>query len=168
MPNPPDIATFPDLYQHAVSDRHWLGPFLSGHLMVEFMLRKLAIQHDGSITARVDKMRHFQLIELNSQIGTISASQKDVLVAINQMRNKLAHEITYDPTIDEMRAMWLAAAAAFSDLTDGISQGLGEMDVEGKLRALDSWVFSELFVQIAYDLHHAFIDMGGDHEVFAR
>lgn len=166
MPKPPAIPTFSDLYQHALGDRHWLGPFLSGHLTVEFMLRKLIAQYDANLTPLADRMRHFELIELNSQIGTINERQKEVLLTINRMRNNLAHQITYNPTVGEMKAMWRAAAAAFSDLTDGISQGLGEMDVEGNLNTLDSWVFSEFFIQITYDLHHAFMDMGGDDEVF--
>lgn len=166
MPKPPAIPTFTDLYQHALGDRHWLGPFLSGHLAVEFMLRKLVAQYDAKLTPLADKMRHFELIELNRQIGTITEQQRDVLLAINRMRNSLAHQITYDPKIGEMKALWRDAAAAFSDLTDGISQGLGEMDVEGSLHTLDSWVFSELFIQITYDLHRAFMELGGDDEVF--
>ena len=130
------------------------------------MLRRLIAQYDPKLTPLADKMRHFELIELNSQISTITEQQRDVLFAINKMRNKLAHQITYEPTIDEIEVMWRAAAAAFSDLTDGISQGLGAMEVERNLASLDSWVFSELFIQIAYDLHHVFIELGGDGEAF--
>lgn len=166
MPKPPAIPTFTDLYQHALSDRHWLGPFLSGHLTVEFMLRKLIAQYDTNLAPLADRIRHFQLIELNQQIGTITEQQKDALLSINQMRNNLAHQITYDPSIDEVKALWRKVAGAFSDLTDGISQGLDEMDVEGNVNTLDTWVFSELFIQIAYDLHHAYTNMGGDNEVF--
>ena len=166
MAKPPAIPTFSDLYQHAISDRHWLGPFLSGHLTVEFMLRKLVGQYDTKLAALAQNMKHFQLIDINGQIGTITESQKDVLISINQMRNRLAHQITYSPTVTEMKSIWIAAASAFSDLTDGISQGIAEIDVEGSLNSLDSWVFSELFIQIAYDLHHAYVDLGGDDEAF--
>ena len=113
-----------------------------------------------------DELRHKQLIDLNGQIDTISIAQKDVLISINQMRNKLAHQITYDPSIDEMMALWTQAANAFTDLTDGISQGLAEMRIEGNLNSLDAWVFSELFVQICYDLHTEFTERGGDEETF--
>lgn len=166
MPKPPVIPTFSELYTHALGDRHWIGPFLSGHLMVEFMLRKLVAQYDERLLLLAEKMRHAELIELNGQLGTVTEAQKNVLLEINTMRNKLAHQITYDPALNDMKAIWRAASAAFSDLTDGIGQGLTEMDTEGKLSALDSWVFSELFIQIAYDLHHAFIDMGGDEDSF--
>ena len=166
MAKPPTIPNFTDLYQHAIGDRHWLGPFLSGHLTVEFMLRKLVGQYDAKLTGLAQNMKHFQLIDINGQIGTITESQKDVLLSINQMRNRLAHQITYNPTLDEIRNIWTAAAGAFSDLTDGISQGIAEIDVEGNLNSLDSWVFSDLFIQIAYDLHHTYVDLGGDEEVF--
>ncbi len=166
MPKPPAIPTFSDLYQHALGDRPWLGAFLSGHLAVEFMLRKLISQYDVRLTAFADELRHKQLIDLNGQIGTISSAQKDVLIAINQMRNKLAHQITYDPSVAEMMSLWTQSANAFTDLTDGISQGLEEMKIEGNLNALDAWVFSELFVQICYDLHREYTNRGGDDETF--
>ena len=166
MPKPSAIPTFSDLYLHALGDRQWLGAFLSGHLAVEFMRRKLIGQYDVKLTAFGDELRHKQLIDLNGQIGTISSAQKDVLIAINQMRNKLAHQITYDPSIDEMKALWAQAAKAFTDLTDGISQGLAEMDIEGNLNSLDAWVFSELFVQICYDLQTEYTELGGHEETF--
>jgi hypothetical protein len=166
MPKPPTIPTFSDLYQHALGDRPWLGAFLSGHLAVEFMLRKLISQYDVKLTMFADELRHKQLIDLNGQIGTISPAQTDVLIAINQMRNKLAHQITYDPSIAEMMSLWTQSANAFTDLTDGISQGLEEMTIEGNLNTLDAWVFSELFVQICYDLHIEYTNRGGDDEVF--
>ncbi|WP_288483553.1 hypothetical protein [uncultured Novosphingobium sp.] len=166
MPKPPAIPTFSALYEHTLGDRPWLGAFLSGHLAVEFMLRKLVSQYDVKLTGFADDLRHKQLIDLNEQIGTISPAQRNVLIAINQMRNKLAHQITYDPSIDEMIGLWTQAAGAFTDLTDGISQGLAEMKVEGRLNSLDSWVFSELFVQICYDLHTEYTERGGDEEAF--
>ncbi len=166
MPKPPAIPTFSALYEHTLGDRPWLGAFLSGHLAVEFMLRKLVSQYDVKLTAFADELRHKQLIDLNGQIGTVSTAQKDVLISINQMRNKLAHQITYDPSIDEMMDLWAQAASAFTDLTGGISQGLAEMKIERSLYSLDSWVFSELFVQICYDLHNEYTEHGGDEEAF--
>lgn len=160
------VPTFSDLYQHAVANRGWLGPFLSGHLMVEFMLRKLISQHDKRLTVLSEKMRHAELIDLAAQLGHISPPQKDVLLAINRMRNRLAHQITYIPTLDELRSLWESARAAFTDLTDGIGQGISEMDIEGRIDHLDAWVFSEFFIQISYDLHQCFIDLGGDDESF--
>lgn len=166
MSKPPIIPSFSDLYQHALGDRPWLGAFLSGHLAVEFMLRKLIGQYDVKLTAFADKLHHKQLIELNGQLGTITPVQKDVLIAINQMRNKLAHQITFDPSLGEIMALWTQASNAFTDLTDGISQGLTEIEIGGNLDSLDAWVFSELFVQICYDLHIEYTNRGGDEETF--
>ncbi|MGR6466373.1 hypothetical protein [Rhizobium sp. PAMB 3182] len=166
MTKPPAIPTFSELYERAVSDRPWLGAFLSGHLAVEFMLRKLISRYDAKLTTLADELRHKQLIDLNGQIGTISPEQKEVLNAINQMRNKLAHQFTFSPSIGEMMALWGQAAEAFTDMTDGISQGLEEMGSEGNLDSIDSWVISELFVQICYDLHAEYTDRGGDEETF--
>ncbi len=166
MKKPPAIPTFSELYERAVSDRSWMGAFLSGHLAVEFMLRKLIGQYDAKLTTFADGLRYKQLIDLNGQIGTISPAQQGVLNAINQMRNKLAHQITFNPSIGEMIALWGQAAEAFTDLTDGISQGLEEMSNQGNLDSVDAWVISELFVQICYDLHSEYTDRGGHEESF--
>ena len=166
MVKPPAIPTFSELYQRALDDRPWLGAFLSGHLAVEFMLRKLIGQYDAKLTTFSDELHHKQLIDLNGQIGTISPAQKGVLNAINAMRNKLAHQISFNPSIGEMIMLWGQAAAAFTDLTDGISQGLEAMVREDSFDSVDAWVVSELFVQICYDLHAEYIDRGGDEEAF--
>lgn len=166
MAKPAPIPSFTDLYEHALNDRSWLGPFLSGHLMVEFMLRKLIAQYDTKLSKFAESLNHRSLIDLNHEIGSISEAQREVLLSINSMRNKLAHEITFNPSMDDMKDLWRRAASAFTDLTDGLAQGLEEMEIEEKIRHLDDWVFSEFFVQISYDLHHAFVEMGGDHEMF--
>ena len=82
------------------------------------------------------------------------------------MRNKLAHNITFDPTISELRSLWGLAQAAFNDLTDGIEQGLGKLRAVTRVEDAEDWVYGELFVQICYDLHSEFVDRGGDLEDF--
>ncbi|MBO6528395.1 hypothetical protein [Erythrobacter sp.] len=164
MANKSDIRSFTELYQHALTDKQWLGPFVAGHLMVEFMLRKLIGQYDPKLVPLADKMRHHELIDLNSQIETISSGQRDLLISINQMRNRLAHRIDYSPTVHELQMLWQLAAGSVSDLTDGIAQGREVLDTIGAVDDIGSWVFSELFIQISYDLHNEFTELGGDIE----
>ncbi|QGX40160.1 hypothetical protein E2H98_10955 [Permianibacter aggregans] len=48
--------------------------------------------------------------------------------------------------------IWRSAKAAFCDMTDGIEQGLAELESVEKLEDADRFHLNELFVQICHDL----------------
>ena len=160
------VNTFTDLYTKMMGGRPMLGPFLAGHLAVEYMLRRIIVIYNPALANLADDLNHARLISLNVDIGAINSAQRDVLVAINRMRNKLSHQISYEPTLAELRALFVNAASAFSDMTDGIEQGIGEIDAAAQLSDLEEYVISELFAQICYDLHSAYHELGGDMEDF--
>jgi hypothetical protein len=160
------VGSFTDLYQHTVGGNELLSAFLPGHLSIEFLLRKLLVQYDAKLERLGDQLTHARLVRLCSDLDLIDGPQREVLLSINAMRNKLAHQITYAPTLDELRALWSNAAKAFSDLTDGISQGIENLAKAKTVADLDGWEFTELFVQITYDLHHEYVDRGGDMDEF--
>ncbi|MFA6278443.1 MAG: hypothetical protein WC622_16975, partial [Pedobacter sp.] len=58
------------------------------------------------------------------------------------------------------------ASKAFNDMTDGLEQGLGEIKGKKSIRECDESVIPEMFVQISYDLHDIYQDLGGDIENF--
>ncbi len=157
--------SFTDLYQGMLSDRPLIGSLLPGHLAIEFLLRKLAQQYDLRLTKQVDRLRHAQLITFSFEIGTIDAEQHAVLTTINNMRNKLAHDIDYEPTLSQLLDLWRKAARAFDDLTDGIGQGIEDLEAASNIEMLQGYTIPELFVQICYDLQNEYIDRGGDHDL---
>ena len=161
-----DIANFTDLYQRAIDDRKIVGIFLSGHLSVEYLLRKILVIHDSSKQKLADEVTHARLIELVFGIGAIDAKQRDVLTQINRMRNKFAHQITYEPSVDELKIIYKAALRAFSDLSDGIYQGLEALERCSGVHDLEDYAIPELFIQICYDLHEKYHELGGDIEDF--
>ncbi|WP_019703256.1 hypothetical protein [Paracidovorax oryzae] len=161
-----DIASFTDLYQKVAGPGSVTSAVIAGHLTIEFLLRKLVSQYDTKLQSLADDLNHARLVALNREIGTISASQAAVLLQINQLRNKLAHQISYVPSIAELKVIFDAAAAAFTDLTDGIEQGQGELKKATAVEELEQWVLPELFIQVSYDLHHEYVDRGGDEELF--
>ena len=170
MPSPTptnnDIASFTDLYQKVAGPGSATSAVIAGHLTIEFLLRKLVSQYDPKLQSLADDLNHARLVSLSRDIGTISASQAAVLLQINQLRNKLAHQISYVPTIAELKLIFDAAANAFTDLTDGIEQGRGELKNAKTVEDLEEWVLPELFIQVSYDLHHEYVDRGGDEELF--
>jgi hypothetical protein len=161
-----DIANFTDLYQRAIDDRKIVGIFVSGHLAVEYLLRKILVIHDPSKQKLADELTHAKLIDLVFGIGAIDANQRDVLTQLNRMRNKFAHRITYEPTVGELKLIYKAALTAFSDLTDGIAQGLDALEACSGIHDLEDYAIPELFIQICYDLHEKYHELGGDIEDF--
>lgn len=161
-----EIGNFGELYDRMSNARPFVGALLTGHLAVEFLLRKIVHQYDNKLGKLADSLRHHALIELNHQIGSITDGQRALLIELNTLRNKLAHQIMFEPTINDLRVLWTRASLAFTDMTDGIEQGLGELNAAKGLMSLEQWVFSELFVQVCYDLHEKYKEFGGDFEVF--
>ncbi len=168
MKKKPDdhINDFTTLYEHAVGTESMISWVISGHLVIEFLLRKLIQISDARLVRLSDEMNHHRLILLNHDLGTLSDSQKETLLKINSLRNRFAHQISYRPTIVELKELYQTARRAFSDLTDGIAQGQQELDSATDPSQLDDWVIKELFVQISYDLHHKYLELGGDLEEF--
>jgi hypothetical protein len=95
------VQTFTDLYHRTVEGRPNLAVFLSGHLAIEYLLRKLITIYDPALGRVSDELSHAKLIALNADLGTITSKQREVLTRINKIRNKFAHEILYEPTVDE-------------------------------------------------------------------
>lgn len=160
------FQTFTDLYQRTVEERPILAAFLSGHLAIEYLLRKLITIYDPALGRISDELSHAKLLALNADVGTITGKQREVLTRINKIRNRFAHEILYEPTVDELRELFDLAAVAFTDLTDGISQGVEELVTCTDVQSLENYVIQELFIQICYDLHDEYISRGGDIEAF--
>ncbi|MCU8030896.1 hypothetical protein L5M51_14175 [Shewanella sp. SM73] len=161
-----EVKSFTELYQHCVYPNELLSTFLCGHLSVEFMLHKLACISDIKNQSKYNRYTYYQLVNVNFDMGNITQEQKDVLLAINQLRNKFAHKLNYLPKIQEFLGLYELAAGAFCDLTDGIDQGLDALRNLTNIDEFEQWDMSELFVQICYDLHEQYQDIGGDIEEF--
>lgn len=156
-----NVKNFSGLYQHVTEGNRLQSVLLPGHLAIEFLLRKLISQYDPRLSKLSDDLNHARLIELNLELENITNEQRNVLVTINSLRNKLAHQLTFSPTIEELVPLWVAASKAFSDMTDGIEQGLAALNGAKNVDDLEDWELSELFVQICYDLHSIYTDRGG-------
>lgn len=160
------IITFTDLYERTISEGNLISVFLPGHLVLEFLLIKIIEISQPRLLNLAEGLNHYKLIQLVYGLNFINENQRDVLVLINKIRNKFAHEITYSPTIEEIGSLLKKASLAFTDLSDGISQGLEEIKSKNSLDECEYWVISELFVQISYDLHEIYQNLGGDIENF--
>lgn len=168
MPKIKKIDCFTDLFEKstALENKSFLSHFISGHLMIEFLLVKIIEIKMPTLKEFVESLNHQKLIELAHGLTAITDDMKISLTAINRMRNKIAHDLTYEPSIIEYRDLILLAKTAFSDITDGIEQTLSELDGKVSIRECDEFIFPELFMQVSYNLHEIYQELGGDIEEF--
>ncbi|KJF98757.1 hypothetical protein [Photobacterium leiognathi] len=168
MPRAKGINSFTDLYERAVGirDNSFLSSFILGHLMTEYLLVKIAELKQPTLTKLIETLNHERLVELVFGLGELDEPMKETLLAINTMRNKLAHRISYTPSIIEYKNIVLLAQNSFSDMTDGFMQTLEEIEGKSSLDECDEFIFHEMFMQISYNLHELYIDLGGDWDIF--
>ena len=158
------IRSFDDAYEKIVSADTWtlMPRYLAGHLVIEHLLRKLIQLLEPRLSNLSDSLSHARLIDLVFDFQLISKQQRDVLLKINQIRNNFSHRLDYKPSLKELEILLKEASTTFSDLSDGITQGLGECYSAESIDDIEGWVISELFVQIMYDLESIYESNGGD------
>nr|WP_319570415.1 hypothetical protein [uncultured Draconibacterium sp.] len=160
------INTFSDLYEKTVTEDNLLSSFMTGHLVIEFLLVRIIKLSQPKLVDFAEGLNHYKLIQLVFGLSYIDEKQKEVLLLINKMRNKFAHHLTFEPTIIELEEILTKASKAFNDMTDGLEQGLDEVKGKRSIRECEEWVIPEMFVQISYDLHDIYQNLGGDMEDF--
>jgi len=160
------IKTFSELYEKTVSEDNSLSNFITGHLVIEFLMVRIIELSQPKLTDFTEGLNHYKLIQLIFGLNHIDEKQKEVLELINKMRNKFAHHLTFEPSIEELKEVLTKASIAFSDMTDGLEQGLGEIKDKRTVRECEDWVIPEMFIQISYDLHDIYQNLGGDIENF--
>ncbi|QYJ88954.1 hypothetical protein [Shewanella halotolerans] len=141
-----------EVYYRTLDERPDIGWFLQGHIVVEYMLRKRLVDITGSASKKLEKSGFYKVLLEAEKHDVVNKDQKNVLEKINGIRNRYAHELDYTPQLSEWLDIWRSAKAAFCDMTDGIEQGLAELESVDKLEDADRFHLNELFVQICHDL----------------
>lgn len=157
-----DIITFDQLYLDTIDPDGIISSFISGHLMIEFMLIKLVEIDSSKLSVCENKITHCRLIQLANGLDLISDEQTEVLMGINIIRNKFADNIAYRPNIEEVKALFVKAKTCFKDLNSGLIQGIAELEGKGSIYECKPYIYSNLFTQIAYDLHDVYQEFSGD------
>ena len=160
------IETFTDLFFKAAEPSDFISSFIMGHLVIEFLLLRIIEISSPNLVTFAESLNHHKLIQLVSGLGLISDDVKETLLSINGMRNKIVHDISFVPTVQEYKNILLQAQRAFSDMSDGISQSLSEIEGKAQIEECAGFIFPELFIQVSYDLHGIYQDLGGDNDAF--
>ena len=171
-PKPPRPRKKSDLFQQlygiAAGQNAILGTVLAGHLVIEFLLAELVVQKLGGQSRReVEGLSHSKLIDRNKSLNIVEEPLASFLHSINRFRNRFAHQLDFQPSKHEWLALFVEAEATLSDRTNGVYQGSEELRSKAHLDRVEAWVFAELFIQTAYDLHALYVASGGDKDRFA-
>jgi hypothetical protein len=157
-----EIIPFDQLYLNAVDPDGVISSFISGHLMIEFMLIKLVEIDSFKLSDCEDKITHCRLIVLAEGLELISESQANVLLNINTVRNKFTYNIAYRPTVEEIKHLFIIAKESFKDLNCGLIKGIAELEGKTSIYECKPYIYANLFTQIAYDLHEIYQEFSGD------
>lgn len=141
-----------NIYYETLNERPDIDWFLQGHVVIEYMLWKRLEVSNPSLGYELRKSSFHRILNAAYINGIIHLKSKEVIEQINKIRNKYAHELTFRPTLADWFHLWESAQAAFSDMTDGIEQGLEELRSINKLEDADKFHLNELFVQICHDI----------------
>ncbi|MBN2640912.1 MAG: hypothetical protein JXR78_04625 [Victivallales bacterium] len=153
------IHTYDDLFIR--NPNSLISTYILGHLQIEFLLVKIIEIHNANLYTFSLSLTHQKLIELAWGLKLINSNQKKALLEINRIRNKLAHDITFTPSVKEIIDLYLLAQDAFSDMTDGIAQGLEELKGKEVITEEFEMYLSDFFSQVQYDLHGIYCEQGG-------
>ena len=160
------IETYEDLF--ILEPNPLISTYILGHLQVEFLLHKIIEIIHPDLANFANSISHYKIIELAHGLGLIDKNHKDALVEINKLRNKLAHNITFVPSVKDFIRIFKLAQKAFTDMTDGISQGLDELNNIDEITEDFDFHISDMFSQIIYDLHPIYCNLGGHEWEFKK
>ncbi|WP_390240978.1 hypothetical protein [Vibrio sp. R78045] len=149
-----------DYLFHTIERSDFLSGFIVGHLVLESLMKKVVRKHDNGLGNYADKLKFSSLVGLCLEIGVLTKPQQTTMNAINKMRNKLAHNLEYEPSRQELKTLFELARGSFSDMTDGLSQGIEALSDPNWKHESGDYTLSDLFIQIAYDLD-LFDEQGG-------
>ncbi len=147
-----DLFDEMEIYYETLNDRPDIGWFLQGHIVVEFMLRKRLREKNTNKAVELSNSGFYQVLQATYENGIIDIERKEVLEEINRIRNKYSHELNYRPTLKEWIDLWESAQRAFTDMTDGLEQGLAVLNSSLSIETAERFHLNEFFVQICHDL----------------
>lgn len=157
-----------ELFRKAVDPNNFISTFILGHLWIEYLLVNIIKLKSNKSEKAIDRLTHSKLIDLVETYEVLDATQLETLRQINKMRNKLAHDISFEPSIMELKYLVSFAQSAFDDMTDGFEQTFSELEGKKSLKEVDEFVYPEMFMQIAYTLESVFVEIGGKLNSFEK
>ena len=142
-----------DYLFQVVENSDFLTGFIVGHLVLESLLKAEISRADSNVGRFSNRLVFASVVDLCQEMNIIKSDQAGTLRAINKMRNNLAHNLRYEPTRNEVKDLFIKAKSTFSDMTDGLDQGIETLSNPAWKHEPGDYTLADLFIQIAYDLN---------------
>ena len=81
------------------------GRTIKSHLISEIYIDRFLLKKMGLSRVADAKLSYYQKVTLLPEHGTPTAIIKPGLLRLNQIRNKVAHNLDFDLSVDELRPM---------------------------------------------------------------
>jgi hypothetical protein len=128
--------------------------FIRGHLYIENIMAELIkkVYHDSIAALEIGKM-YYKKVKLLKAIGAISSELEALLLGINQVRNKMAHQLHYRITFEECFELFVLAHKAGVDFSD--DRIYQDKDYSREVYFSDAGGISELMVNTFSELAYS-------------
>lgn len=137
---------------YKIENSDLMSGFIIGHLVLENLLIRNIERYDSKIGSHASQLGFASLLKLTHQLELIDSKQKAVIDSINKIRNRFAHDLHYSPLRTDLLNIFKSASRAFSDMTDGLEQGIETLSDPCWVYKIGDYTIADLFIQIAYDL----------------
>jgi len=115
------IKTFEELSEKILIYGNSLSTYMRGHLIIDFLYRKI-LQENPSKYSNIEKLSHSKLIDAMYDLQYINNNEKTVLVEINRIRNRFAHDIAFSPSVTEIKILFKNAQNIFFEFFEGFPE----------------------------------------------
>ena len=153
MKNKPNtIETFEELTEKILVRGDLLSTYLRGHLMTEFICKKILRVKPNKYLKHIEKMGYYELTKALYELQYINDEEKKVLLEINKIRNSFAHDLTFFPTVVDLRILFQNAHNTFLEFFDGFSRSLKKLDEIEQISSSEIEILIDFFMEILYNL----------------
>jgi hypothetical protein len=88
-----------------------------GHLVLEYMIMR-SIELNGHPIKKIQRLNFPAKVDLAISLKIIPANHRNIFIQINNLRNNFAHELDYEPALNEVHAIIKEAIKEGIDFSD--------------------------------------------------
>jgi hypothetical protein len=114
------------------------------------------IQLNGHLIKKIQRLNFLAKVDLAISLKIISANHRNIFIQINNLRNKFAHELDYEPTLNEVHEIIKEAIKEGIDFSD---DRIADFDVAKDEYGIELCLW-ELLHNVSVDLFFYLHDKG--------
>lgn len=104
-------------YTENLKEKELLQARILGHLVLEYMIVK-SIELNGHPIKKIQRLNFPAKVDLAISLKIILANHRNIFIRINNLRNQFAHELDYEPSLQEIHEIVKEAIKEGIDFSD--------------------------------------------------